>query len=207
MNVMQVFLSADVVIKAVLLSLGFLSAATWAIILYKALHLNRAKRESAAFLNAYLGDAHGNALLKIAHGLKASSLANLFVYHGSIAETVKRDRLRGAIERAAARESAALHTGLTFLATTGSTAPFIGLFGTVWGIINAFHSIGEAGSAALAVVAPGIAEALVTTAVGLAAAIPAAVGYNFFLGQAANLADEAAAFCDELVGEPSRRAV
>ncbi|HEX6571632.1 MAG TPA: MotA/TolQ/ExbB proton channel family protein, partial [Steroidobacteraceae bacterium] len=87
------------------------------------------------------------------------------------------------LARATARIGSALSTQLPFLATTGSTAPFIGLFGTVWGIMSSFHGISSQGSASLAVVAPGISEALIATAAGLAAAIPAVIGYNYFLNR------------------------
>ncbi len=88
---------------------------------------------------------------------------------------------------------------LTFLATTGSTAPFIGLFGTVWGIMDAFHGIGQTGSASLAVVAPGISEALIATAIGLAAAIPAVMGYNHFLNKVNVLIGEMDNFSQEFL--------
>ena len=91
--------------------------------------------------------------------------------------------LTRAIEWTASREEIRLERGLSFLATTGSAAPFIGLFGTVVGIIGAFQGIGRAGSASLAVVAPGIAEALIATAIGLLAAIPATIFYNYFVGE------------------------
>jgi biopolymer transport protein TolQ len=90
------------------------------------------------------------------------------------------DNIARALRRATTSEITRLEKYLTFLATTGSTAPFIGLFGTVWGIMTAFKGIGETGSASLAVVAPGIAEALIATAIGLVAAIPAVMGYNHF---------------------------
>ncbi|MEJ2700003.1 MAG: MotA/TolQ/ExbB proton channel family protein, partial [Desulfuromonadales bacterium] len=88
---------------------------------------------------------------------------------------------------------------LTFLATTGSTAPFIGLFGTVWGIMTAFHGIGQSGSASLAAVAPGISEALVATALGLVAAIPAVMGYNHFLNKVNVLIGEMDNFSQEFL--------
>jgi biopolymer transport protein TolQ len=90
------------------------------------------------------------------------------------------DNIARALRRATNSEITRLEKYLTFLATTGSTAPFIGLFGTVWGIMTSFKGIGETGSASLAVVAPGIAEALIATAIGLVAAIPAVIGYNHF---------------------------
>lgn len=90
------------------------------------------------------------------------------------------DNLKRAVRKAEAQELTKLGTALAFLATTGSAAPFIGLFGTVWGIMASFHDIGQRGSASLAVVAPGISEALVATAAGLAVAIPAVIFYNYF---------------------------
>jgi len=90
------------------------------------------------------------------------------------------DNLERALGRASRNEMMRLERSLTFLATTGSTAPFIGLFGTVWGIMNAFQNIGAQGGASLATVAPGISEALIATAIGLAAAIPAVMGYNYY---------------------------
>jgi len=93
------------------------------------------------------------------------------------------DNLTRALKKSSDIEMSSLERRLTFLATTSSTAPFIGLFGTVWGIMNAFQKIGATGSASLAIVAPGISEALIATAVGLAAAIPAAAAYNFFVSK------------------------
>ena len=93
------------------------------------------------------------------------------------------DNLERSIRKATENEIAKMETRLTVLATTGSTGPFIGLFGTVWGIMGSFHKIGATGNASLAVVAPGISEALIATAIGLAAAIPAVVLYNNFVAQ------------------------
>jgi biopolymer transport protein TolQ len=104
------------------------------------------------------------------------------------------------------REGMRLERGLTFLATTGSAAPFIGLFGTVIGIINAFQSIGRTGSASLAVVAPGIAEALIATAVGLFAAIPATIFYNSFVGSLRSLLSSVDLFSAEYEGDLRRMA-
>ncbi len=104
-----------------------------------------------------------------------------------------------ALRRATTQETLRLEKYLTFLATTGSTAPFIGLFGTVWGIMGAFHGIGQTGSASLAVVAPGISEALIATAIGLAAAIPAVMGYNHFLNKVNVLIGEMDNFSQEFL--------
>jgi biopolymer transport protein TolQ len=107
---------------------------------------------------------------------------------------------------AGSREGLRLERGLNFLATTGSAAPFIGLFGTVIGIINAFHDIGRAGTASLAVVAPGIAEALIATAMGLFAAIPATVFYNYFVGELRGLTAAIDLFIADCEGDLRRHA-
>jgi biopolymer transport protein TolQ len=104
-----------------------------------------------------------------------------------------------AITRAGLSETTKLEKNLSFLATTASATPFIGLFGTVWGIINAFESIANARSTDLSIVAPGIAEALIATAMGLAAAIPAVIGYNYFVHQLRNLGAEMEEFSMELM--------
>jgi biopolymer transport protein TolQ len=110
-----------------------------------------------------------------------------------------KQELRRMLKRYDALESARLERYLHFLATTGSTTPFIGLFGTVWGIMNAFTGIGTSGSASLAVVAPGIAEALVTTAMGLAAAIPAVIAYNYYLSRVNRIIISMEDYSEELV--------
>jgi biopolymer transport protein TolQ len=107
--------------------------------------------------------------------------------------------VKRALDQAATAELTRLEKNLGFLATTGSTAPFIGLFGTVWGIMNSFRDIGQQGTANLATVAPGIAEALIATAFGLLAAIPAVVLYNYFLGRIKMLTAEMDNFSSELL--------
>jgi biopolymer transport protein TolQ len=171
------------------------------------------ERESRAFLDRL---ASGTSLAQIhefARHLVHSPLAALFT---SFAEEVVRCRARGllgseaaavsanpghldararaaltrALDKAELGQSRRFERFLGFLATTATVAPFIGLFGTVWGIMNAFRAIGAAGAASIAAYAPGIAEALVTTAAGLAAAIPAVIGYNYFLAKLRHLDEE-----------------
>jgi biopolymer transport protein TolQ len=108
------------------------------------------------------------------------------------------------MRRAAGIELAQLERYLPFLATTASATPFIGLFGTVWGIMSSFHGISSQGSASLAVVAPGISEALIATAAGLAAAIPAVIGYNFFVNRVRHWASEMDGFMLDLLNVLSR---
>ena len=108
--------------------------------------------------------------------------------------------MKRALKRAEIEETSGLERGITFLATTASAAPFIGLFGTVWGIMNAFHGLGGAKSSTLQAVAPGISEALVATAIGLAAAIPAAIAYNFFtVNRQKNSDNSMASFSSEFI--------
>ncbi|RME34608.1 MAG: Tol-Pal system subunit TolQ, partial [Deltaproteobacteria bacterium] len=118
---------------------------------------------------------------------------------GAVADLGRADNVARALRRAMTSETQRLERYLTFLATTGSTAPFIGLFGTVWGIMDSFHGIGKTGSASLAVVAPGISEALIATAIGLVAAIPAVVAYNHFVSKVNVLTGEMDNFSQEFL--------
>ncbi len=115
------------------------------------------------------------------------------------------DQVTRTLKRIEALEEIRLEKYLTFLATTGSTAPFIGLFGTVWGIMNSFMGIGRIGAASLAVVAPGIAEALIATAAGLIAAIPAVVAYNYYLSRARRTTTLMEDFSQELINHFARK--
>jgi len=119
---------------------------------------------------------------------------------GTLAITIlEKESIHMALEREAAKQVEALESGLPFLATTGSVAPFFGLLGTVWGVMDAFLNIGLKGSGNVAVVAPGVAEALVTTIAGLAVAIPAVIAYNYFVSQIKEVADELRHFSSELI--------
>ncbi len=194
----ELILQAGLVVKGVLLILLFFSVTSWAIIFYKWRYFSRAKRETRAFMRAYHGTRDLKSLLPASRPLMISPLSRIFtaVYSEGVLD---RDEAKRALRRYEALEAARLERYLNFLATTGSTTPFIGLFGTVWGIMSAFKGIGAAGSASLAVVAPGIAEALIATAMGLAAAIPAVIGYNYFLSMANRLIMEMEDFSEELL--------
>ena len=184
------------VAKFVLAMLVTFSLISWAIILYKGIALRRAHTHSDTFLEVFRKSTKFSEVNSICMQLRASPLVGVFQAgyaevnqqvraagggQGNPKPTVKSlDSLSRALARAATVEVTRLERRVTFLATTASVTPFVGLFGTVWGIMNAFGDIGRMGSANLAVVAPGISEALITTAAGLAAAIPAAVFYNFY---------------------------
>jgi biopolymer transport protein TolQ len=181
-TVLTLILEAGLVVKFVLLLLLFFSVVSWAIIFYKARLLGKVEKESSDFQQAFLKARHWDELYQSTKRHALTPLANLFRAAYSI-EDAGMEEIRRTLKRVEALEATRIEKHLTFLATTGSTAPFIGLFGTVWGIMNSFMGIGRVGAASLAVVAPGIAEALIATAVGLAAAIPAVVAYNYFLSR------------------------
>ena len=195
----QLILQAGYVVKGVLLILLFFSVLSWAIIFYKQRYFTKASKESEAFLRIFRAGRDIKGLFSTARTLRISPLSNVFQAVYTEEGRTSREEIKRMLRRYEALEAAKLESYLNFLATTGSTTPFIGLFGTVWGIMNAFRGIGQAGSASLAVVAPGIAEALITTAAGLAAAIPAVVAYNYYLSRARRLIIEMEDFSEELL--------
>lgn len=166
------------------LLLGF-SILSWSIIFSKATGLKRARAQSGRFLRAFRKSKRLQDVAAVSEQFRPSPLVTVFA--GGFEELRKQGgvpRNVTAIQRAmqisSSEELTKLESKLNWLATTGSVAPFIGLFGTVWGIIDAFHGLGTAGAATLRAVAPGISEALIATAAGLFAAIPAVVAYNIF---------------------------
>ncbi len=181
-TIFTLILKAGLVVKFVLFILLFFSVVSWAIIFYKFRLLSRVEKESDEFHRSFFKSRNWNELYQSTKRLTLSPLANLFRAAYSIEDTGI-EETRRTLKRVEAMEANRLEKYLTFLATTGSTTPFIGLFGTVWGIMNSFMGIGRIGAASLAVVAPGIAEALIATAAGLAAAIPAVVAYNYYLSR------------------------
>ncbi|HEV8675613.1 MAG TPA: MotA/TolQ/ExbB proton channel family protein [Methylomirabilota bacterium] len=225
----ELIANAGLVAKFVLLVLFLLSVVCWAIIFHKALHFRALTRETQRFLKVYRESRRFSVVAGGAKRLRQSPLAR--VYSAAYQElggtgTALPDLMDGpaeegeegiaperlesiqrAMRRVQASEIERMEAYLPFLATTASSGPFIGLFGTVWGIMTSFHSIGTQGSASLAVVAPGIAEALIATAAGLAAAIPAVVGYNYFVGKVRHWATETEGFALELANLLERRLV
>ena len=202
-----VFDSGPLVKIVLLLLLGF-SVLSWSVIIERAKALKAAENDSVRFLRDLGAEKRLADLRDRSSRYSKSPLVPIFLagfkeLTSSVADVVGRfrgspaipdeardrvlDRVRRRLEEAAGAEAEKLDKNLGVLATTGSVTPFIGLFGTVWGIMNAFQAIGIAGSASLGAVAPGISEALVTTAAGLFAAIPAVVGYNLLLGRARRL--------------------
>jgi biopolymer transport protein TolQ len=183
----KLFLDADIVVQVVMAGLVLASIWVWAIIVSFSLRMGSVRRRS----DAYEGDFWEAADLESVKSPKGEvpparvAAAGLTEWKRSVAAKVKdreglRQRLSGAMDSQVANEADRLADRLNFLATVGSVAPFVGLFGTVWGIMNSFFQIGQQQNSSLAVVAPGISEALFATAIGLFAAIPAVIAYNRF---------------------------
>jgi biopolymer transport protein TolQ len=189
------FLAAGLMVKGVMLLLLGFSVTSWFIVFQKYSLYKKAGQESEEFLKTFWQSKNLAEALRSAQELALCPEANIFKtgYH-ELQKLGKTHGARSAEETLETRlagmeplKSARLARSLPFLATTGSTAPFIGLYGTVWGIMTSFHEIGMRGSASLAVVAPGVSEALVVTAAGLAVAIPAVVFYNHYSNQLADI--------------------
>lgn len=210
------FTGTGLVVKAVLLMLIMFSVFSWAIIWFKFNQITKAFKDSGRFMDFFFKTKKFDTIAAQADRFAASPLVVLFSEGYSelkqVMEGDARDSGGGvstdlggvenvsrALRRATNLEVNRLEKYITFLATTGSTSPFIGLFGTVWGIMVAFEGIGRTGSASLAVVAPGIAEALIATAVGLVAAIPAVIAYNHFQHKIRVLIKEMDSFSTEFL--------
>ncbi len=197
-GVVALFLEADLIVQLVLLVLVGMSVACWVIILNKAMFLRAASAQSAEFLELFWASRRLDQVYERSGAFAQSPIAEVFKAgyvelhkltsaQGGEARGTSlamdlgaADNLARALRRAQSVELTAMERLIPVLATTGSNAPFIGLFGTVWGILRAFQKIGETGSASIQVVGPDIAHALIATAVGLAAAIPAVIAFNFF---------------------------
>ena len=181
LSILGLFEHADIVVKSIMIGLLIASIICWALIFEKAFRMWRLSREVSALEDA--ADS-GKLAAGNGHGLVSSVTSAAQTEWNEGARNAPsgevRDRLEQAMRGAMRRELKSIEKGLPFLATLGSAAPFIGLFGTVWGIMNSFTAIAQSKDTSLAVVAPGIAEALFATAVGLAAAIPAVIAYNQF---------------------------
>jgi biopolymer transport protein TolQ len=187
-NIIEMVGNAGLVVQFVLLLLLFFSVTSWAIILIKIRYFGKAFKESGYFTEFFW---------------KSRDLSNAFVKGSPPSESdgqplgsrfAATDNVKRALRRAINTEMTRVTQMVPFLATTGNTPPFIGLFGTVWGIMGSFHGIGLKGSANLAVVAPGISEALVATAAGLAVAIPAVIAFNHFTQKVRILESELQSF-------------
>lgn len=219
MNAVSLVLQAGLVAKGVLLILLSFSLMSWTLIFLKFAVFRRGQRESAQFLQIFRSAKNLTTVFEESKRFAKSPIVNVFQEgYLELSQLVKGSQgpanswpaahesrttaadmpvhkepielIRRTLRHTSMKEVAQQERNLIFLATTGNVTPFVGLFGTVWGIMDAFASIGQAGSANLGAVAPGVAEALITTAAGLGAAIPAVIAYNYFLNRVRRQATE-----------------
>jgi biopolymer transport protein TolQ len=208
----QLILQAHPLVQVILAMLIFASVLSWTVILAKRALLSRTEKAAVGFENRFwsggtLGDLYESlrrAGEKSGEGLPQVFCAGYEEFTRQQGTRIDPDDALAAVQRqmrvAQTREIERLEGGLSMLATIGSTSPYVGLFGTVWGIMNAFIAIGNVKQATLASVAPGIAEALIATAVGLFAAIPAVIAYNFFTSRVERIESRFSTFADEMTG-------
>jgi len=232
-DVIQMVIHAGLMVKFVLLILLGFSITSWAIILVKIRMFKKARTETEEFLDLFWESHDMKEVFKASEDLVNSPVACLFkagytefakirkIQSGGLASgsglkqkpeasspgssRVIMNNLQRSLRKAIVDQVSRLESALNFLATTGNTAPFIGLFGTVWGIMESFRGIGMRGSASLAVVAPGISEALIATAAGLATAIPAVVAFNYFNNRVSDLSAEMEIFSSDFLSIVERR--
>ncbi len=219
-GILDLVMGAGPVVQIVLYLLIVFSVVSWGVILFKYRHVREAKKQSARFIEVFWESRNLASIHEASRELEASPVAQVFV--AGYEELVKVSRrnpaeaeglttdLSGvenvarAMKRAANSELTKLEQTLTFLATTSGSTPFIGLFGTVWGIMNAFRGLSVTRSSTIQAVAPGIAEALIATAAGLVAAIPALIAYNHFLQEIRVLTADMENFTQEFLNIAER---
>ena len=214
LNPVQLFLDADIVVQAVMLGLLLASVWTWMIIVSFSLRMGAVRRRCRDYEDEFWQAENFEALMKergkkdIASARVAAAGMREWRHSTRGGRVIDRDglrqRLAASMESQVAAEADELSNRLNFLATVGSVAPFVGLFGTVWGIMNSFFQIGQQQNSSLAVVAPGISEALFATAIGLFAAIPAVIAYNRFSHAVNGLEGRLQRFADRLHASLSR---
>ncbi|MFN7746947.1 MAG: MotA/TolQ/ExbB proton channel family protein [Hyphomonadaceae bacterium] len=213
---LDLFLKADWVVKAVMIGLALASVWSWAVAIDKWLQIRKLEA-GARVVEASLAEGRGidtieesakpgDAMARVvAVGMAEVRLARRIPNQTEIGLSRAIERMERVMQAATAREMARAERGLAILATIGTSAPFVGLFGTVWGIMNAFRGIAQSRDTNLAVVAPGIAEALFATALGLLAAIPAVIFYNWLAGSLDRFATRLDALSDDVIARVSRR--
>lgn len=221
-DIIQMIINAGMMVRFVLLILLFLSLVSWTIIFTKWRLFRKAQRETDFFLDLFWGNSDFNKIHNESRGLLFSPVSHLFKSGYAELKNISRmgplpasmdsnaamhpllDSVERSLKKTTIDQGNRLEKALSFLATTGNTAPFIGLFGTVWGIMESFRGIGLKGSASLAVVAPGISEALIATAAGLAAAIPAVIAFNYFNQRVRVLSSEMDSFASDFLSMVER---
>ncbi|MGI2856052.1 protein TolQ [Shewanella algae] len=212
------FMQASLLVKLVMLTLLFLSIASWAVIIQRRKLLNAARQNAERFEQKFWSGVDLNRLYQELSARQDSNSGLEAMFVSGFKEYARLSKLNGRVPEAImdgsyramrislSKELDKLETHLPLLATIGSTSPYIGLFGTVWGIMNSFIALGAVENATLAMVAPGIAEALIATAMGLFAAIPAVIAYNRFSTQVEKVETSYANFMEEFSGILHRQA-
>ena len=214
-SLVTLFLQAHIVVKIVIVGLLLASVWSWAIIVDKTLLYGRVRRQMDRFEKVFWSGQSLEDLYRSLTGRTPTAMASVFVAAmrewkrsfeaGARAPIGLQTRIDKVLDVTIGRETERLERRLLFLATVGSAAPFIGLFGTVWGIMSSFQAIAAPKNTALAIVAPGIAEALLATALGLLAAIPAVIAYNKLSSEAGKIGQRLEGFADEFAAILSRQ--
>ncbi len=212
-DIIDVILNATLVAKVVLGILCAMSVISWTLIIYKFFSLSAARRKAESGVIRFT-EAHdlreavnhlaGDASSPVFHVAQQGVAEFNRLREAGNSEEVVADNVRRALRQGVSEAMTSLNSSLAFLATTANTAPFIGLFGTVWGIMHSFHQIGMKKTAAIATVAPGISEALIATALGLFVAIPATMGYNMFLSTLSTIEAELVNFAGVFLNRVQR---
>jgi biopolymer transport protein TolQ len=223
LDIVQLLLHASDVVKGVLVLLMLMSLVSWYVIGTKSLYLSRAMGRSNRFLDAFWKTSRLDDVWKLSEDMGPSPISEVFrAGYVELAKLRRRRNEQGgevaaethvgdiesverSLDRARTTAITEMESKVPFLATTASAAPFIGLFGTVWGIMNSFRNIGAKGAANLTTVAPGIAEALVATAIGLVAAIPAVMAYNYLSRRIRVISAEMETFANDFLNIIRRR--
>ena len=212
-DIIDVILKATPVAKVVLGILCAMSVISWTLIIYKFFSLSSARRKAergvrrftdASDLREAVSFLSGDTSSPVYHVAQQGVAEFNRLREAGNSEDVVADNVRRALRQGVSESMTGLNASLSFLATTANTAPFIGLFGTVWGIMHSFHQIGMKKTAAIATVAPGISEALIATALGLFVAIPATMGYNMFLSTLATIEAELVNFAGVFLNRVQR---
>ena len=208
LSILELFLNASIVVKSVILLLLLASIISWMVIFERWLYINKVSQEFLAFESRFWSDSGLEALLAESQeeGHQTIGAEYLFQigfldYKRLKIENIDSETIMSSVQRnmraALAKEQALLEKHLPFLATVASVSPYIGLFGTVWGIMNSFRGLAGSSQATLSAVAPGISEALIATAIGLFAAIPALIAYNKFISESDSLVSSMEGFKEE----------
>jgi len=208
LSILELFLNASIVVKSVIILLLLASIISWMVIFERWLYINKVSQEFLAFESRFWSDSGLEALLAESQGEGHQTIGAEYLFQIGFLdykrlknENIDSETIMSSVQRnmraALAKEQTLLEKHLPFLATVASVSPYIGLFGTVWGIMNSFRGLAGSSQATLSAVAPGISEALIATAIGLFAAIPALIAYNKFISESDSLVSNMEGFKEE----------